>query len=579
LTVTNKGNVPATAVALTDSLPANMTLSDANWTAAGQIATLNTPIAGPIAPGATASVNITVKIAQTFTGTSLTNYAQIQSAKDDKGNVNPKDPNSTPGNGFNNGEDDASNVPIVINKQFGSIGDFVFLDKDGSNTQTAGDTPIAGVKVYLLDATGAKIDSTTTGTDGKYVFNNLPAGTYSVQFVAPTGQNFVTANSGTDDTKDSDAGTDGKTGTYTIDTTKPVGDPARDITSVDAGLKAILGSIGDFVFVDNDGSGTQTAGDEPVVGVKVYLLNAAGVKIDSTVTGTDGKYLFSNLPLGTYSVQFVAPAGQTFVTPNQGGDPTKDSDAGTGGKTGAITLTATTPNVTTVDAGLKPATGSIGDFVFLDKDGSNTQTAGDVPIKDVVVYLLDATGAKIDSTTTGADGKYLFSNLPAGTYSVQFVAPVGQNFVTATQGGDPTKDSDAGTNGKTGTYTIDTTKPVGDPARDITSVDAGLKASICEKPILTVKTPVCDGSTTYSISFYSSSSNVTTSAGVVSGSMITKIPVGTDVIVTAITSDGCSSTLTVVSPVSCKTVSPCKLPTLSVGQPLCNDITIQYRSL
>ena len=88
----------------------------------------------------------------------------------------------------------------------------------------------------------------------------------------------------------------------------------KDNLNVDAGLiaKDILGSIGDFVFLDNDGSNTQTSGDSPVKGVKVYLLNSSGVKIDSTITGNDGKYLFSNLPLGTYSVQFVAPAGQSF---------------------------------------------------------------------------------------------------------------------------------------------------------------------------------------------------------------------------------------------------------------------------
>ena len=47
------------------------------------------------------------------------------------------------------------------------------------------------------------------------------------------------------------------------------------------------GSIGDTVFLDNDGSNTQSTGDSPVVGVKVYLLNSTGVKIDSTTTGTD----------------------------------------------------------------------------------------------------------------------------------------------------------------------------------------------------------------------------------------------------------------------------------------------------
>ena len=113
------------------------------------------------------------------------------------------------------------------------------------------------------------------------------------------------------------------------------------------------GSIGDYVFLDKDNSGTNTAGDTPIAGVKVYLLNAAGVKIDSTITDATGKYLFSNLPLATYSIQFVAPAGQSFVTPNIGNDPTLSSSPGANGTTSPITLTAAIPNALTINAGLK----------------------------------------------------------------------------------------------------------------------------------------------------------------------------------------------------------------------------------
>ena len=66
-----------------------------------------------------------------------------------------------------------------------------------------------------------------------------------------------------------------------------------------------LGAIGNFVFVDTNKDGKQDAGETGVDGVKVYLLDGAGTKIDSTDTMGGGKYLFSNLAAGTYSVQFV----------------------------------------------------------------------------------------------------------------------------------------------------------------------------------------------------------------------------------------------------------------------------------
>ncbi len=60
-------------------------------------------------------MDITVKINDAFVGTSLTNYAQIKDAKDGQGNpVTDKD--STPGNGFNRGEDDNDSEPVTISQ-------------------------------------------------------------------------------------------------------------------------------------------------------------------------------------------------------------------------------------------------------------------------------------------------------------------------------------------------------------------------------------------------------------------------------------------------------------------------------
>ena len=76
-----------------------------------------------------------------------------------------------------------------------------------------------------------------------------------------------------------------------------------------------------------------------------------------------------------------------------GGNVAKDSDAGVLGKSGQVTLAPVLNPTTaadsaktfnfTLDAGIKKPVvplGAIGDFVFLDNDGSNTQTAGDSPI-------------------------------------------------------------------------------------------------------------------------------------------------------------------------------------------------------
>jgi basic membrane lipoprotein Med (substrate-binding protein (PBP1-ABC) superfamily) len=394
----------------------------------------------------------------------------------------------------NNPQIDAGFVPV------GSLGDYVFNDKDNSNTQTAGDTPVAGVKVYLLNNAGVKIDSTVTDASGKYLFDSLVAGTYTVQFDKPVGLDLVTPDSGADD-KDSDANpTDGKSSPVTLDTTQPLGSPARDNRDVDAGLKGIpqYGSIGDYVWFDQNNDGQQTAGELPIAGVKVILYVADGTtKLDSTVTDATGKYLFDSLLTGGYKVKFIAPAGTIPAKSNTGADVT-DSDAGKNGFSHLVNIdttklpTDTLRNNPQIDAGFVPV-GSLGDYVFNDKDNSNTQTAGDTPVAGVKVYLLDNTGQKIDSTMTDASGKYLFTNVPSGTYTVQFVAPVGSNFVTKDSGPDD-KDSDAGTDGKTAPIIIDATQPLGSPARDNRDVDAGLKPVCTQIPATTTPINICAGS-------------------------------------------------------------------------------------
>jgi len=70
ITVTNEGNVNAYAIDLADNIPTGLILNDSDWTlvgVSGGIADLNIPIAGPLAPGASVSVDITFTIDKILT--------------------------------------------------------------------------------------------------------------------------------------------------------------------------------------------------------------------------------------------------------------------------------------------------------------------------------------------------------------------------------------------------------------------------------------------------------------------------------------------------------------------------------
>jgi protocatechuate 3,4-dioxygenase beta subunit len=99
------------------------------------------------------------------------------------------------------------------------LGDFVWLDEDGDGVQDAGEPGVDGVAVELKDANGNVVASTTTANGGAYSFTGLIPGTYSVQFTAPAGFAFTTANAtGVNDADDSDADTaTGMTQTVTLE--------------------------------------------------------------------------------------------------------------------------------------------------------------------------------------------------------------------------------------------------------------------------------------------------------------------------------------------------------------------------
>lgn len=92
----------------------------------------------------------------------------------------------------------------------------------------------------------------------------------------------------------------------------------------------------------------------------------------------------------------------------------------------------------------------------------------------------------------------------------------------------------------------------------------------CVAPSLTAGAVTCSG-VNYSVTFYSSTTNVTASVGTINGNTITGIPLGANVTITATGSATCINTVTVIAPTTCPTT--CSLPKLTLGQGLCNGTT------
>jgi protocatechuate 3,4-dioxygenase beta subunit len=331
-----------------------------------------------------------------------------------------------------------------------SLGDFVWEDRNANGVQDAGEPGIAGVTVRLEDAAGnqardinnALVANATTGTNGQYQFTNLrPGVVYVVNFIAPNGFTTTTKDSGSDDTKDSDASiTTGKSQQVTLSS-------GENNPTIDAGYYR-RASIGDFVWEDLNANGIQDAGEPGIGGVTVRLFNSSGVQEAFTVTAANGSYSFNNLIPGSYTVRFDTPNSYTPTPRDLGGDDTKDSDANpVNGLTPVVNL-AGGDNVTTIDAGYYRLA-QIGNFVWEDRNANGVQDAFEPGIAGVTVTLsgTDAFGTPvIRTTTTDASGLYQFTNLVPGNYTVTFTKP-GEIYKASPRdaGSDDARDSDANT--------------------------------------------------------------------------------------------------------------------------------------
>ncbi|MBP2322159.1 hypothetical protein JOF56_002544 [Kibdelosporangium banguiense] len=323
------------------------------------------------------------------------------------------------------------------------IGDFVWSDVDRNGRQDPGEPGLPGVPVSLGKT------KTTTGSDGRYMFDGMPDGKYQVCFGGFSDYVVTTPNTG-DDNKNSDA--DPVSGCAPEVT---VGPGNRSVLSIDAGLVAPPGQIGDFVWQDTNRNGLLDAGEPGIADVPVSVGNR------KTKTGADGKYLASDLPEGKYTVCFGPYADFQLTKPNTG-DDNLDSDADPDtGCAPEVTLAAGSRSNLTVDAGFSSPGNRIGDLVFSDLNRNGRFDSGEPGVPGVAV------SAGSMNTTTGPDGKYLFSDVPDGKYRVCFTAK-GYTFTKPDMGAD-TADSDA--DPATGCAPEVT---VGPGNRSVLTVDAGL---------------------------------------------------------------------------------------------------------
>ena len=281
-----------------------------------------------------------------------------------------------------------------------AIGDAVFVDRDGDGHKDEQEPGLAGVRVRLHPAgpdgvvdtadDGAEQDQLTTAAGG-YDFARLAPGRYRVSV----------------DTSTAPAGSAPTTATV-VETTLAANEQQA---GVDFGFRDTA-AIGDRVWLDGDGDGTEDPGEAGLAGVTVLLGDQAGLALATVVSAGDGSYSFDHLAAGTYRISVdgaTTPAGTVAST------------------TVPLEVTlAAGQQVSSADVGLR-YDGAIGDRVWLDGDGDGIEDYGEAGLAGVAVALVGAgpdgelggaDDVALGTATTTAGGSYTFANLAPGPYRV-----------------------------------------------------------------------------------------------------------------------------------------------------------------
>jgi hypothetical protein len=171
-------------------------------------------------------------------------------------------------------------------------------------------------------------------------------------------------------------------------------------------------SLSGYVYCDTNNNGLRD--NNETTGISGVTIRLTGPDNRTTVTDSAGRYSFSNLRPGIYTVTEDPPVG-----PPATGDGI-DKEGNCGGVAGndvisniPVTAGAACDNYNFGERCDVPA--GLSGYVYCDTNNNGMREAGEAGIPDIQITL---TGPVNRTASTNSSGLYVFSNLPPGTYTV-----------------------------------------------------------------------------------------------------------------------------------------------------------------
>jgi protocatechuate 3,4-dioxygenase beta subunit len=304
----------------------------------------------------------------------------------------------------------------------------VFFDADADLVQDAGDTGINSVTLSLWKKVGNSYINTgitrQTNSLGDYEFGAdlaLQPGTYQVRETQPEDYFSVGAIVGK-----VEGVTTGDLVSGDLDQLTEIAMPLGDTHGLRYDFAETLpASISGLVRLTDKFGNCEAAGvaTRPIQGATVLLKDKQGNILKQTLTNAQGKYEFTGLRPGEYTIIEITPPGLI-----DGGDHVGTVDG---------VLTGSVVQNDVIDVSLKGGDDGINydfcekepamvsGYVYHDRDNDGNRDPGEESIPGTTIILLDASGTQVATQVTNNDGFYKFTGLGAGTYMIVEHQPTG----------------------------------------------------------------------------------------------------------------------------------------------------------
>ena len=308
-----------------------------------------------------------------------------------------------------------------------SISGYVYHDESNEGRRDNGEIPIANAEVRLVDADGRTLSTVMTDADGRYEFDALKPGVYSIQATQPAGYSDGIDSIGTIQGQ--------AVGSNHLNDHHSEVHLKQGQNGIEYNFGEVLpASLAGRVHVDTDGDCQYDDGEPTLAGVVIRLFDHHGIEVEQAITDMDGRYAFVDLAPGEYTILENQPDGYF-----EGG--------ATAGSVGGIVLDASRIGNVVLTSGehgvdydfCELLAAELAGNVFGDLDGDCRFDESETGITGVSVDLYDESGQFVAQTLTDGNGIYRFRGLAAGLYSVRETQPSGwlQGHQTAgTAGGD-----------------------------------------------------------------------------------------------------------------------------------------------